>query len=75
MRLEKLLEALPNLAAADKVELVKTILSQLEASHSCIEEFVKVFQSSNSDTFQNIAVASRIVEYKKAYAALKSLSK
>lgn len=73
MRLEKLLEALPNLAAADKIELVKTILSQLEASHSCIEEFVKAFQSSNSDTLRNIAVASRIVEYKKAYAALKSL--
>jgi len=73
MRLEKLLEALPNLAAADKVELVKTILSQVEASHSCVEEFVKAFQTSNSETLRHIAVASRIVEYKKAYAALKSL--
>jgi len=72
-KLEKLLDVLPNLASSDKVELVKTILSHVEASHSCVEEFVKAFQTSNSETLRHIAVASRIVEYKKAYAALKSL--
>jgi len=72
-KLEKLLDVLPNLASSDKVELVKTILSQVEASHSCVEEFVKAFQTSNSETLRHIAVASRIVEYKKAYTTLKCL--
>ena len=72
-KLEMLLDVLPNLASSDKVELVKTILSQVEASHSCVEEFVKAFQTSNSETLRHIAVASRIVEYKKAYATLKCL--
>jgi len=73
VRLEKLLDALPNLAHADKIELVKTILSRVDGSNSYIEEFVEAFQASDPEIVRHIAIASRIVEYKKAYAALQSL--
>lgn len=71
--LGKLLESLPNLAATDRLHVVKTILSQLEESPSEVSEFVAVFQESNPETLKHIAVASRMVEYKKAYAQLRAL--
>src|SRR5688572_15197745 len=43
-KLEKVLEALPNLASMDKLQLVKTILSRFEASSSHVADFVAAFQ-------------------------------
>lgn len=72
-KLETLLDTLPNLAATDKLHLVKIILSQLEQSSSHVSEFVKTFEASNPEALKHIAVASRMVEYKRAYAHLKTL--
>jgi hypothetical protein len=72
-KLEKVLDVLPNLAATDKLQLVKTILSQLEESSSHVADFVSAFQNSNTETLKHIAVASRMVEYKQAYAKLETL--
>ena len=68
-----MLEALPNLATTDKLQLVKTILSHLEHHSSHVADFVAAFQSSNAETLRHIAVASRMVEYKKAYVKLEAL--
>ena len=73
VKLEKLLDALPNLASADKLQLVRTILSQIEESASYVEEFVEAFKSSNPETLRHIAVASRFVEYSAAYDRLAEL--
>ena len=70
VHLEKLLETLPNIASTDKLELVKTILSQLDSSVSDIGHFIDVFQKSDKSIISHIAVASRIVQYKKAYDKL-----
>jgi hypothetical protein len=72
-KLEKVLDVLPNLAATDKLQLVKTILSQLEESSSHVADFFAAFQNSNTETLKHIAVASRMVEYKQAYAKLETL--
>jgi hypothetical protein len=72
-KLEKVLEALPNLATTDKLQLVKTILCRLEESSSHVTDFVAAFQNSNTETPRHIAVASRMVEYKKAYVKLEAL--
>jgi hypothetical protein len=72
-KLEKVLDALPNLAATDKLQLVKTILSQLEESSSNVADFVAAFQNSNVETLRYIALASRMVEYKQVYAKLETL--
>jgi hypothetical protein len=72
-KLENLLETLPNLAATDKLQLVKMILSKLEQSSSHLNEFVRAFETSNPETLKHIAVASRMVEYKQAYARLNLL--
>ena len=73
VKLEKLLQSLPNLAATDKLHVVKMILSQLEESSSGVSEFVAAFQESNRETLKHIAVASRMVEYKAAYEQLNVL--
>lgn len=72
-KLESLLDTLPTLATTDKLQLVKMILSQLEESSSHVAEFVEAFQTSNPETLKHIAAASRMVEYKRAYAHLKNL--
>lgn len=73
VKLERLLDALPDLPSADKVQLVKTVLSQIDGSASYLEEFVDAFQNSNPQTLRHIAIASRIVEYRKAYERLQAL--
>jgi len=73
IKLESMIGVLPNLANADKLELVKTILSQIEGKASYDKEFVQAFQNSNPETLRHIATASRIVEYKKAYDYMSNL--
>lgn len=72
-KLEKVLEAIPNLPSADRLELVKTVLAQMEHSPSYAAEFVAAFETSNPETLRHISVASRMVEYKKAYHKLKTM--
>jgi hypothetical protein len=72
-RLELLLKSLPRLAATDRLHIVRTILAQLEDSESHVADLVAAFQTSGSQTLKHIAVASRMVEYKKAYAQLETL--
>ncbi|MBX7259944.1 MAG: DUF4263 domain-containing protein [Candidatus Hydrogenedentes bacterium] len=72
-RLEQLLEALPNLADTDKLQIVKTILSQLEESSSDVSGFAAAFQRAKPGTLKHIAAASRMVDYKLAFQQLKAL--
>jgi len=72
-KLEKLLEALPSLASSDKVELVKAVLPYIEGPNSYIKDFVSAFQGSHPETVRHIAVASRMVGYRKAYDRLVEL--
>jgi len=72
-KLEKLLNALPNLASSDKIELVKTILPQIEGTSSYVDDFISAFNDSDPDTIRHISIASRIVEYKKTYERLAEL--
>ena len=72
-KLERLVEALPNLAASDRVELVKAILSQLSGDASDVHEFVAAFSSAQPGTLSQISVASRVVQQKRAFEELKSL--
>ncbi|MFC1839815.1 Shedu anti-phage system protein SduA domain-containing protein [Thermodesulfobacteriota bacterium] len=73
VKLEKLLDILPDLPSSDKLEVVKTILSQIDDSASYVDEFIEVFQNSNTETLKHIAIASRFVEYKKAYEQMRTL--
>ena len=72
-KLENLLNALPNLASSDKIELIKAILPQIDGSSSYAQEFISAFKDSDPETIKNISIASRFVEYKKAYERLVSL--
>jgi hypothetical protein len=73
IKLESLVDVLPKLASADKLELVKAILSQIEGQVSYAHEFVQAFQNSNPETLRHIATASKIVEYKKVYDHMREL--
>jgi len=72
-KLENLLNALPNLASSDKIELVKAILPQIDGSSSYAHDFISAFKDSDPDTIKHISIASRFVEYKKAYERLVEL--
>ncbi len=72
-KLEKLLNALQSLASSDKIELVKAILPQIESASSYVEDFISAFKDSDPETIRHIAIASRFVEYKKAYERLAEL--
>lgn len=73
VRLESLMGALPNLASSDKIQLIRTILDQLQGSASCVGEFVTAFEQSNPETLKSIATASRFLECRKAYKQLEQL--
>jgi len=72
-KLENILDSIPNIADTDKLQLVKSILSQLDGSNSSITEFVNAFESSNGETLRHIAAASRMVEYSHALNELRRL--
>jgi hypothetical protein len=73
VKLESMIDVLPKLASVDKLELVKTILTQIEGQASYAQEFVQAFQNSPPEILRHIATASRIVEYKKAFDYMRSL--
>jgi hypothetical protein len=73
VKLEVLVKALPNLAATDKLHLVKNLLAQLSGDDSTVSEFVSVFEGSTEATRRSIAAASRLVDYRKALAHLKEI--
>jgi len=72
-KLERVIEALPNLADTDKLQLVKNILAQLEETESSVEEFVSAFEGGTEQTLKNIATASRLVDYRSALTELKRM--
>ena len=55
------------MASSDKIELFKTILPLIDGASSYIDDFVDALKNSDPETVRHIAVASRIVEYKKSY--------
>lgn len=72
-RLESLLGALPNLAASDKIQLIRTILDQLEGSPTFAADFVAAFEDSPRGTLAHIATAARFLAYRDAYKQLQEL--
>lgn len=74
-KLENLLDVMPSLASSDKIELLKVILPNISGEASYIKDFIAAFRDSEPETVRNIAIASRIVEYRKAYDGLSDLVK
>ena len=72
-KLDNILNSIPNIANTDKIQLVSSILSQLDSENTSIDDFVTAFDSSNGETLKHIAAASRIVEYTRALNELKAL--
>lgn len=72
-QLESLLNALPNLAASDKIQLIRTVCEQLEQTASSVADFVAAFEESSPEALKHIATAARFVEYRDAYKKLEEL--
>ncbi len=72
-QLESLLGSLANLAATDKIQLVRTILDQLSEASSSAVDFVAAFEESSPEALRHISMASRFVEYRNAYERLEEL--
>jgi hypothetical protein len=72
-KLAGLLKALPSLANSDKLQLVKSVLAQLNDTDLTTREYAAAFEGSSEQTLQHIATASRLVHYKSALLELKRL--
>ncbi|MBU4486277.1 MAG: DUF4263 domain-containing protein [Candidatus Delongbacteria bacterium] len=72
-KLENIIEAIPNIADIDKLYLVGNILSSLDAESSSFSDFVNILKESKAETLNNIAAASKMIEYSKAINRLKEL--
>ncbi|MDP8285190.1 MAG: DUF4263 domain-containing protein, partial [Candidatus Electryonea clarkiae] len=72
-KLEGLLDQIPSLASPDMVELVKLILPRIENAHTYLGEFIQTFEDSDPQTVADIAIASRMVQYKRAHENLVEL--
>lgn len=73
-KLENILTSLPNIANTDKIQLVNSILTQLDGKNTCIDDYVAAFKTSNAETLKHIATASRMIEYTRALDELKALA-
>lgn len=72
-KLENILESIPNIADTDKLQLVGSILSQLDGSSANFSTFVDAFKGSSTEILRHISTASRLVQYSSALEKLKEL--
>lgn len=72
-KLETLLGSLPNLAQSDKIQLVRTILGQLDSKPTLVADLASAFYECPQETLSHIATAARFLEYREAFSKLKRL--
>tara|TARA_R110002072_G_scaffold295382_3_gene466306 strand:+ start:1392 stop:2543 length:1152 start_codon:yes stop_codon:yes gene_type:complete len=72
-KLANILEVIPNIGDSDKLQLVSSIISQLDGKESKFSDFASIFENGDSNVVRHIAAASRMVEYTAAYDELSSL--
>ncbi len=72
-KLEQLIEVLPNMTDSDKIELVKQIFPLIDGAALNAQDFVAALGNSDAVTVSNLAIAARVVEYKKAYEYFEKL--
>lgn len=73
-KLENILASLPKIADSDKLNLVSTILSEIDESNTNFSMFVQAFEKGKEETLRHIATASRFVDYSKALSKLRELA-
>ena len=72
-KLENLVEAIPNIADIDKIQLIGRLFAQLSEDSTNSSIFVRAFEESTDETIRHIATASRLIEYSKALDKLRNL--
>jgi len=72
-KLEKIIEAIPNFADSDKLNLVGSLLSEIDSDSSSVHDFVAALETSNIENLKSIAAASKLIEYTAALDKLKLL--
>ncbi|QDT20529.1 Shedu anti-phage system protein SduA domain-containing protein [Gimesia chilikensis] len=72
-KLGDLIELVPDLASPDMIELIKLIVPRIRDTNSYREEFVEVFEQSDPQIVEHIAVAAQLVKNQKAFELLTRL--
>lgn len=70
---QTLLSAIPNAGDTEKLALLKRVLDSLGSEATSVQDLATAFESSAPATLQNIAAASRMVEYSAACEELRRL--
>ena len=72
-KLEVLVEHLPRWPSPDLVELLKRIIPRINDSGAYLRDFAEALENSNPETVRHLAIASRVVEHRRAYDRLVQL--
>ena len=72
-KLEAVVEQLPRWPSPDLVELLKRIIPRIQNSGAYLGQFVEALENSDSQTVRHLAIASRVVEHRRAYDRLVKL--
>jgi len=73
VKLQTLLTYLPDLNSSDQLQLIKTILQNIKSNEIKNEELLQIFSSSNDELVRSIAIAAKLIDYKKSYEELSVL--
>jgi hypothetical protein len=66
-KLQKILDCLPDLNPSDKIQLVKTILQNIKSSDIDTEKLTLIFNDSSTELIKSIAIAAKLLDYRKSY--------
>jgi hypothetical protein len=72
-KLENVLKAIPSYADSDKLKLVGSLINQIDAENTSLDDYRAIFEVSSGETLKHIATASRMVEYRAAYDEMRRL--
>ncbi len=72
-KLQNLLNYLPVLNSSDQLQLVKTILKNIESNEINTKSLLQIFNESSGELVKSIGIAAKLIDYKNAYNELSEL--
>ncbi len=70
---EEIIKVVPQINSKGRLQILQRLLHNLDRSSLNADEFIAAFEQSSEEVLRNIAIASRLVEYRKAYQLFSDL--
>ena len=70
---EEIIKVVPQINSKERLQILQRLLHNMDKSSLNADEFIAAFEQSSEEVLHNIAIASRLVEYRKAYQVFSDL--